>query len=157
VRRIAERPLAEYHPQVGALWRSRHEEPDGEEFISLPEWMQEPPERPGGRDLEVVVAYLFTTLTKREVAVLFYRHWQDLTLEECGQKMRVNRERVRQIEAKAIRKMKHPSRSGLLSMAIDVPREAIGRDEWLVWLKKEGHVQSFIDWAKESPQKKIGY
>jgi RNA polymerase primary sigma factor len=35
----------------------------------------------------------------------------DHTLEEVGQKFSVTRERIRQIEAKALRKLKHPSRS----------------------------------------------
>jgi RNA polymerase primary sigma factor len=36
------------------------------------------------------------------------------TLEEVGQQFSVTRERIRQIEAKAIRKLKHPSRSRML-------------------------------------------
>ena len=35
----------------------------------------------------------------------------ELTLEEVGQVFKVTRERIRQIEAKALRKLKHPSRS----------------------------------------------
>jgi len=38
----------------------------------------------------------------------------DHTLEEVGQQFSVTRERIRQIEAKAIRKLKHPSRSRVL-------------------------------------------
>ena len=38
----------------------------------------------------------------------------DHTLEEVGQQFLVTRERIRQIEAKAIRKLKHPSRSRML-------------------------------------------
>lgn len=37
-----------------------------------------------------------------------------MTLEEVGQKFKITRERVRQIEAKALRKIKHPSKSGIL-------------------------------------------
>jgi RNA polymerase primary sigma factor len=44
----------------------------------------------------------------------------DHTLEEVGQQFSVTRERIRQIEAKAIRKLKHPSRSRVLrSFLID--------------------------------------
>lgn len=156
-KRIAERPLAEYHPQVGALWRSRHEEPESEEFISLPDWMQGPLERPERRDLEVVAAYLLTTLTRREATLLFHRYWKDLTLEECGKRMGVTQERIRQIEMKALRKMRHPSRSGFFSMATDVPSEIIGGYDCLPYLKAKGCLQEFIDWKKESPHKKIGY
>lgn len=55
------------------------------------------------------------TLTPREREVLRLRFGLDdgkaRTLEEVGQKFRVTRERIRQIEAKALRKLRHPSRS----------------------------------------------
>ena len=41
------------------------------------------------------------------------------TLEEVGQSFAVTRERIRQIEAKALRKLKHPSRSDKLRSFID--------------------------------------
>ena len=63
------------------------------------------------REIEV----LLTTLTPRERDILKLRFgWDDnrpRTLEEIGSKYCVTRERVRQIEAKALRKMRHPSRS----------------------------------------------
>jgi RNA polymerase primary sigma factor len=43
----------------------------------------------------------------------------DHTLEEVGQQFSVTRERIRQIEAKAIRKLKHPSRSRVLGSFLD--------------------------------------
>jgi RNA polymerase primary sigma factor len=43
----------------------------------------------------------------------------DHTLEEVGQQFSVTRERIRQIEAKAIRKLKHPSRSRVLRTFLD--------------------------------------
>jgi RNA polymerase primary sigma factor len=43
----------------------------------------------------------------------------DHTLEEVGQQFSVTRERIRQIEAKAIRKLKHPSRSRELRSFLD--------------------------------------
>jgi hypothetical protein len=42
----------------------------------------------------------------------------DHTLEEVGQQFSVTRERIRQIEAKALRKLKHPSRSRKLSLPL---------------------------------------
>ncbi|MEC7702876.1 MAG: sigma factor-like helix-turn-helix DNA-binding protein, partial [Pseudomonadota bacterium] len=43
----------------------------------------------------------------------------DHTLEEVGQQFNVTRERIRQIEAKALRKLKHPSRSRKLRSFLD--------------------------------------
>ncbi|MCX7970098.1 MAG: RNA polymerase sigma factor RpoD [Negativicutes bacterium] len=59
---------------------------------------------------------VLSTLTDRECKVLRYRFGLDAeqkqrTLEEVGQIFNVTRERIRQIEAKALRKLKHPSRS----------------------------------------------
>lgn len=58
------------------------------------------------------------TLTPREQEVLKMRFGLDMdrtyTLEEIGKKFDITRERIRQIEAKAIKKLKHPSRRGIL-------------------------------------------
>jgi RNA polymerase primary sigma factor len=43
----------------------------------------------------------------------------DHTLEEVGKQFSVTRERIRQIEAKALRKLKHPSRSTVLRSFLD--------------------------------------
>ena len=55
------------------------------------------------------------TLTPREEKVLRLRYGIDdgrpRTLEEVGKEFNVTRERIRQIEAKALRKLRHPSRS----------------------------------------------
>lgn len=55
------------------------------------------------------------TLTPREARVLRLRFGlidgRQRTLEEVGKEFNVTRERIRQIEAKALRKLKHPSRS----------------------------------------------
>ncbi|MNI91715.1 RNA polymerase sigma factor SigA [compost metagenome] len=55
------------------------------------------------------------TLTEREENVLRLRFGMDdgrtRTLEEVGKEFGVTRERIRQIEAKALRKLRHPSRS----------------------------------------------
>ncbi len=61
---------------------------------------------------------ILSTLSEREAKILRLRFGIDTgyprTLEEVGRIFRVTRERVRQIEAKAIRKLRHPSRSKLI-------------------------------------------
>ena len=63
------------------------------------------------------------TLTPREEKVLRMRFGigekSDHTLEEVGQDFEVTRERIRQIEAKALRKLRHPSRSKQLKSFIE--------------------------------------
>jgi len=63
------------------------------------------------------------TLTEREAKVLKMRFGlgdgNEHTLEEVGQQFKVTRERIRQIEAKALRKLKHPSRSRRLKSFTD--------------------------------------
>jgi RNA polymerase primary sigma factor len=66
---------------------------------------------------------ILDTLTPREAKVLRMRFGiemnTDHTLEEVGKQFDVTRERIRQIEAKAIRKLKHPSRSDKLRTYLD--------------------------------------
>ncbi len=63
------------------------------------------------------------TLTPREAKVLRMRFGiemnTDHTLEEVGKQFDVTRERIRQIEAKALRKLRHPSRSERLRSFLD--------------------------------------
>ena len=63
------------------------------------------------------------TLTDREQKVLRLRFGLDdgrpRTLEEVGREFNVTRERIRQIEAKALRKLRHPSRSKKLKDYLD--------------------------------------
>ncbi len=66
---------------------------------------------------------VLSTLTPREEKVLRMRFGigeeSDHTLEEVGQDFNVTRERIRQIEAKALRKLRHPSRSNKLKTFMD--------------------------------------
>ena len=67
------------------------------------------------KNLHNQVRKVLNTLTDREEKVLRWRfgigEQTDHTLEEVGQEFDVTRERIRQIEAKALRKLRHPSRS----------------------------------------------
>jgi RNA polymerase primary sigma factor len=73
--------------------------------------------------LRDVVKEILDGLTPREAKVLRMRFGiemsTDHTLEEVGKQFDVTRERIRQIEAKALRKLKHPSRSDKLRSFID--------------------------------------
>ncbi len=73
--------------------------------------------------LREVVKEILDSLTPREAKVLRMRFGiemsTDHTLEEVGKQFDVTRERIRQIESKAVRKLKHPSRSDKLRSFID--------------------------------------
>jgi RNA polymerase primary sigma factor len=73
--------------------------------------------------LRGVTKEILDTLTTREAKVLRMRFGiemnTDHTLEEVGKQFDVTRERIRQIEAKALRKLRHPSRSDKLRSFID--------------------------------------
>ena len=73
--------------------------------------------------LRDVVKDILDSLTPREAKVLRMRFGiemsTDHTLEEVGKQFDVTRERIRQIEAKALRKLKHPSRSDKLRSFMD--------------------------------------
>ncbi|MBQ8410927.1 MAG: sigma-70 family RNA polymerase sigma factor, partial [Ruminiclostridium sp.] len=66
---------------------------------------------------------VLNTLTEREGKVLRLRFGledgRQRTLEEVGKEFNVTRERIRQIEAKALRKLRHPSRSKKLKDFLD--------------------------------------
>jgi len=74
-------------------------------------------------NLRETTTRVLATLTPREERVLRMRFGigmnTDHTLEEVGQQFSVTRERIRQIEAKALRKLKHPSRSRQLRSFLD--------------------------------------
>ncbi len=74
-------------------------------------------------NLRETTTKVLATLTAREERVLRMRFGigmnTDHTLEEVGQQFSVTRERIRQIEAKALRKLKHPSRSRKLRSFLD--------------------------------------
>ncbi len=75
-------------------------------------------------NLREATTRVLASLTAREERVLRMRFGigmnTDHTLEEVGQQFSVTRERIRQIEAKALRKLKHPSRSRKLRSFLDI-------------------------------------
>ncbi|MFW6160990.1 MAG: RNA polymerase sigma factor RpoD [Acidobacteriota bacterium] len=82
-----------------------------------------PPEAVIHINLREQIEEALKTLTEREGKVLKMRFGlgdgNEHTLEEVGQQFKVTRERIRQIEAKALRKLKHPSRSKKLKSFLD--------------------------------------
>ncbi len=79
-------------------------------------------------NLKDYTSQVLRTLTPREERVIKMRFGledgSEHTLEEVGQSFQVTRERIRQIEAKALRKLRHPSRSRKLRAFLDGVREA---------------------------------
>ena len=73
--------------------------------------------------LKELLNEVLTSLTPREEKVLKLRFGlidgRSRTLEEVGKEFNVTRERIRQIEAKALRKLRHPSRSKKLKDCLD--------------------------------------
>ena len=108
IQRIAQEPISLESP-VG-------EEEDSSlgDFISDPNAL-DPYEYTAKMKLREELDSVLATLTEREERVLRLRFGlidgRQRTLEEVGREFNVTRERIRQIEAKALRKLKHPSRS----------------------------------------------
>ncbi len=78
-------------------------------------------------NLKEYTSQVLRTLTPREERVIKMRFGledgSEHTLEEVGQSFQVTRERIRQIEAKALRKLRHPSRSRKLKAFVDGSKE----------------------------------
>jgi RNA polymerase primary sigma factor len=74
---------------------------------------------------------VLSSLTPREAKVLRMRFGIDMntdhTLEEVGKQFDVTRERIRQIEAKALRKLRHPSRSDMLRSFLETDNDTTSR------------------------------
>ena len=85
--------------------------------------MPSPPDTVIHINLREQIEEALKSLTEREAKVLKMRFGlgdgNEHTLEEVGQQFKVTRERIRQIEAKALRKLKHPSRSKKLKSFTD--------------------------------------
>ncbi len=83
-----------------------------------------PSDSANSEGLREATHYVLTGLTPREAKVLRMRFGIDMntdhTLEEVGKQFDVTRERIRQIEAKALRKLRHPSRSEALRSFLDL-------------------------------------
>ena len=116
IRRIAQLPVSLETP-IG-------EEEDSQlgDFIEDRE-LPNPEEAAAGHLLHEQIEEMLDALSEREREVLHYRFGledgRSYTLEEVGKRFGVTRERIRQIEAKALRKLRHPSRSKKLKDFLD--------------------------------------
>ncbi len=96
--------------------------------------VESPDERTVNENLQQTVHQLLEELTAREQKVLRMRFGIDMntdnTLEEVGKQFEVTRERIRQIEAKALRLLRHPSSRQRLAGYIDSLREGAKKDDF---------------------------
>lgn len=149
-----------------------------DEYIS-----PDPMEIVSGRDASKVVHKILGTLKLKDENILRMRFGigisDAMTLDEIGSRMGVTRERIRQIEAKALRKLKHPSRLHELLAALngnkpsepkkntldfseresddeDSPEPSKDEDENLKWegLDEERRVQELVDAGAGKPPRK---
>ena len=95
------------------------------------------------KEAVMVVAEILDSITPAERKVLCMRFGigtqnnVDHTLEEIGYAFRVTRERIRQIEAKALRKLKHPDRSGVLRELIGGYKTTVDKESEVAILQRE--------------------
>ena len=75
-------------------------------------------EYPRPADFDGSLEYVLHSLTERERRVLGFRYKDSLTFEEIGKRECVTRERIRQICAKALRKLRHPDRLNFLKYGV---------------------------------------
>ena len=92
------------------------------EFVSNPD-AEKPSDALEEAALREEIEEVLSSLSPREEKVVRMRYGigvrDSLTLEEVGARMDVTRERIRQIEAKALRKLRHPARSERLRSFLD--------------------------------------
>lgn len=89
-------------------------------------------------DINASIEYVLYTLSDRERKILKNRFVDLLTLEQTGNIFGVTRDRIRQIEAKAIRKLRHPSRAKYFKYGVSGIIENIRMDYYNKFSELEG-------------------
>jgi len=99
------------------------------------------------REKDEAVHAALATLSYREREIIKLRYGLDdghtYTLEEIGRIFRVTRERVRQIESKAIRKLQHPDRMRMMSAAAELPPNEYGPHWRSAVIEQDNRVSSW--------------
>ena len=107
----------------GSQWLDVRASSDNPDARSMDQLTLAPADAAMYSSLRGVTKEILDTLTTREAKVLRMRFGiemnTDHTLEEVGKQFDVTRERIRQIEAKALRKLRHPTRSDKLRSFLD--------------------------------------
>lgn len=131
-----------------------------------PEYYQFPDDREDFRDVidreHVAERFriMLETLTERERRVIYCRFYKQLTLEQTAENFTVAKERIRQIEAKALRKLRHPRRYAMVlepeelkererrrlerekeQERLELEREAQRKREYDEWWEREGKAE----------------
>ena len=94
------------------------------------------------KQFRLILEKVLHTLTENEEAVMRLRcglyGGKPLTLAEVADRLGLTRERIRQVEAKAWRKLRHPSRSKLLSKAGDIT----SYEEYLAYVSSDSEQEN---------------
>ena len=106
--------------------------------------------------LKDVLNEALDTLCSREKIVLEMRFYEDKTYDEIGKRFNVTRERIRQIEAKALRKMRHPTRAKQLFWFLD-NWEKIEAEYKEQERKRQIELQNEIEYEKALEERRRSY
>ena len=112
-----------YNVSLSTAWNDFYEAIPLPEDLELMEELEKNSSKVIKNDTEGAIKNILSTLSDKENKVLTLRFGigkeKGLTLEEVGQELGVTRERIRQIESKALRKLRNPLRAALLRECLD--------------------------------------
>ena len=100
------------------------------------EWEEQLPD-----DFSQTLAYVLAGLTEREQAIIEMRFKRGLTYEQAGREFNITRERIRQIETKALRKLRHPSRLYLIKRGVR---------RWVADAREEGRLETISEELRQA-------
>ena len=108
--------LQEYYTKARRNKIAREELYDTRDISDIPLYAPQTLENKATEDTlrDTMIPMALKTLTKREQEIMVQRFACDMTLEDIAKEHDVTRERIRQIEAKALRKLRHPTRLRLI-------------------------------------------